>query len=465
MESLCQPGTGTQEERNALVRAKKREELLNEASNMSASAAAKYKRRTSDDIDSISVPPHHNDDREALVYIHHVMPTDTLPGISIRYNCPLPTIKKANRMWSNDGIQVRKTLVIPVDACGVKGRRVTAPNVEDADLLCGDSTIDIIATPRLSARTWEEDRRDSIATIRPISLPSDYSYKLPASPKFPNSPARSAKSSATDEPLWTHDSWILFENQPVAVEIARLPRKDLGFFPRTRRKSVSYSDLDTPSTSLELPRPSITISDPAATTAMINGPNHKSRRSSSSNGFTRRMMGPGGVGSLAGKGVSAPGPAEDKLHKAIAKHLPGILPTAVPLYEEIDADTPSGLRSPSNRLSASSSVVGLENMGGAIEGWVRKIARSAAKAVEPATPQAQAARRTGLGVGLGPGDLIELNEAFELETDEEDQAGDYAERGRTRMGASIGQKSNTTTKARMPVAGFGDEENLKKKGD
>lgn len=151
-------------------------------------------------------------------------------------------------------------------------------------------------------------------------------------------------------------------------------------------------------------------------------------------------MGPGGVGSLAGKGVSAPGPADDKLSKVIAKHLPGILPSAVPLYEEDDHDAPSsGVLSPSNRLSASSSVVGLENMGGAIEGWVRKLARTAAKAVEPTTPQVQAARRTGLGVGLGPGDLIELNDAFEFETDEEDSGvvdSHDSERGRTRSAGS-----------------------------
>jgi len=164
------------------------------------------------------------------------------------------------------------------------------------------------------------------------------------------------------------------------------------------------------------------------------------------------MLGPGGVGSLAGKGISAPGPADDKLNKVIAKHLPGILPSAVPLYEEDDHDFPSGVVSPSTRLSASSSVVGLENMGSAIEGWVRKLARSAAKAVEPTTPQIQAARRTGLGVGLGPGDLIELNDAFEFETDDEDSG--VAERYDTERGRS---------RPAGPV--FYDDDRWRKKGE
>jgi len=90
-------------------------------------------------------------------------------------------------------------------------------------------------------------------------------------------------------------------------------------------------------------------------------------------------------------------------------------------------------------------------MGGAIEVWVRKMARSAAKAVEPTTPHTQAARRTGLGVGLGPGDLIELNDAFELGTDDDDDlmASEDTERGRRRP----------------PSAGLHEDDGWKKKGD
>lgn len=385
-----EPGTGTQEQRKALVIAKKREELLKRVdSDQYLSSRSQYKRRTSDDFESVSAPPTQAEERDALVYIYNVQPIDTLPGISIKFNCPLPTIKKANRLWSNDVMVSRKTLVIPVEACNVKGRRVAGPEQKGMDFLSSD----------------EDDRRSSDVTIRPTNLPSPPpSTGQPAAAAIPADPA---PTTTADDP-WTHDSWILLSAHPTAIEIARMSRRDLGFFPRARRKSnanSSYSDLDTPSESFEISRPpSITISD---LPDIPRGTLHKSRRSSSSHAFAPKMIGPGGVGTLVGKGPSAPGPGEDKLSKAFQRALPKFAnPTSSVFDESLEPDyAPSGTLTPTSHA--------FENMGSALEGWVRKIADRAAKVVEPPSPNLKLGRETGIRHG-GTGDLIELEDAWEL---------------------------------------------------
>lgn len=389
-----EPGIGSQEQRKALVIAKKREELLKRVDSDQYLSTNQYKRRTSDDFESISAPPAQAEERDALVYIYNVQPTDTLPGISIKFNCPLPTIKKANRLWSNDVMISRKTLLIPVEACNVKGRRVAGPEQKGMDFL--------------SDLSETHDRRSSEATITPTTLGSN---------PITSDLSSSMTQPQTDEP-WTHDSWILLSAHPTAIEIARMSRRDLGFFPRARRKSnanSSYSDLDTPSESFDLPRPpSIIISDTANTQPSTK---HKSRRSSSSHAFAPKMIGPGGVGTLVGKGPSAPGPGEDKLSKAFQRALPKFANPGQPVFDEtLEPEyTSSGALTPTSHA--------FENVGSTLEGWVRKMADRAAKVVEPPSPNLKLGRQTGIRHG-GMGDLIELEDAFELGSNAGDNEGD-----------------------------------------
>lgn len=437
------PGAGTREERRALVAAKKREDMLKTAGDVSyTDLAARFKRRTSDDYESSSVPPGENDDRDALVYIHRVRPEDTLAGISIRYNCQMAVVKKANRMWSNDGVQTRTTIVLPVDACTVKGKRVPSPGrerpreEEEEDLLCGDGTgdrdHDRETAPPLPASNRPPTSRPCINS-RTTSFTT---FKAPSSTWVPPSPSSSVKTASglAGEEGWVHESWIRLESNPVPVEIARMPRRDLAFFPRARRKSLSFSDNDTPSASFELPRPA--LGTPDLSLAGSPGTIHpvgKPRRSSSSHHFARQLLGPGGVGPLAGKGPTALGPSEDKLTKVLAKNFPGLLPA--PRNPSDDDETVIAAAS-----SPGGNTIGLEQMGGAIEGWVRKLASNAAKMVEPAAG-AQAGKRgpgsdaLGLGQGRGAGDLIELNDAFEIGIDEDEEI-EERHRGRGRPDGS-----------------------------
>lgn len=102
-----------------------------------------------------------------------------------------------------------------------------------------------------------------------------------------------------------------------------------------------------------------------------------------------RLQGPGGVGTL-NREVVTPGPAQDGLNKLFASHLPNVAP-----------------RSSFESMQSNNSSTGIENMGGKIEGWMRKMANRAKESVlQPPGGSSSSSRGEA-------GDLIELMEGFE----------------------------------------------------
>lgn len=453
----AQIGVGSREERENLVRAMKRKDLLAANGHIYPDSAGRIKRRSSDDRISVSAPPAEQEDRDALVYVHRVRPEDTLAGITIRFNCQPAVLRKANRMWPNDSVQARQTIVLPVDACGVKGRPVLDPKQhEEDDLLLdgyGESSSDNDRTPTqtpIASNGWHPHDSTSQST------------SLPRPPSSANS------SHAESEPPWKHDSWVLLPDEAVPTEIARLPRKTLGFFPPARRKSLTFSDA--PSSSLDLPRsststnsttshtssPSLTsVKNDSSTTITpltSNGPStHQRPRTISVSAFS--LHGPGGVGTL-GKNVRSPGPAQDGLNKLFAAHLPNVAPPPeqeylTPWYPgllDIDAsldgsDTPTSPHMGTGGRSTASRTGGggldFENVGHAVEGWVRKLASRASTMLSEPSSSSAAGRGSAVPVigvvGGDLGDLIELRgDAFEIGDDDEE-----SERGRQGTNAAF----------------------------
>lgn len=340
------------------MQAKKRETLLQANRGTLFNAPTMHKRRISDAKSPKIVGT--EDDEDALVYLHQVKTGDTLAGVMIKYNCQPAVFRKVNRLWPNDSIQYRKSVVLPVDACGVKGRKVE-PVSSLQQFVDGSS---------------DETSKNFTDTHLPSSESSRFESKETPFSSVPTSPSISI--TGPEEPAWKHDSWVAIDGFEQAVEIVRLPRRTLGFFPPARRKSLPYSDLETPPASLELPRPSTTSRSSRSSKT----------RSSSSSQFAQQLQGPGGVGTL-GKNVRDPGPAQDKLNKMFAAHLPNVAP-----------------RSSFESMHSNSST-GLEQVGGAIEGWVRKIATKASNTIHSPV-------RGGEGAY---GDLIELTDACEIGED------------------------------------------------
>lgn len=413
-------GTGTREEREAALRAQKRKDMLTRQESSYADALGKFKRRLSDDHESSSAPPAESDGRAALVYLHHVSKSDTLAGLTIKYNCSAVTLRKANRMWPNDTIQSRTTIVLPVDACGVKGKPVSGDSViSESDALSAGQAEEVEAIPRASMADESGTRH------RALSISSAATMER-----------RASSSDTAGEPPWHHDSWVLLPNATDPTEIARLSRRTLGYFPPARRKSNCFSESNTPSTSLDLVRNQSTQTNPAISPRRSDSRQRPRRLSNATSGyFPSYLSGPGGVGTM-NRNVHFPGPAQDGLNKMFARHLPDVAPPknqvdlyqpGMPMYSD---EGSSGFQTP-HYPNGRSNGVNLENVGGAIESWVRRMAK---KPDQPTRAARASVGAPGKGAG-GIGDLIEMTDEFEIGRDDEDD--DEPFRGRQGSVATV----------------------------
>lgn len=363
---------GSKEERHAMVQAKKRETLL--LANEFSSSTAPHKRRDSD----LRLSHRSNaseDEEDALVYVHTVKPEDTLAGIMIRYQCQPAVFRKVNRLWPNDNIQIRDRIFLPVEACAIRGQKIET----------NDNTL----------------AQATSSTCRQHPGSPAYNFDLHTDPTSPSlSPHR---SNHTDSG-YRHEYFVSIPNIPDNVEIGRMPRRTLGFFPRSRRKSQSYSDAD-PYT--DSPRPSLDVASRLNSLSLNASPSRsrpsRPHRSGSASYFVDRLKGPGGVGTLRGSGLGGvvnPGPPEDSLNKMFAHHLPNVAPR-----ESFDS-------------VHSASSTGLENVGGVIEGWVRKVGTRLAGTVEPTEAYRRQGRMADLIELESSGDVVE-DHGGGFEADEE----------------------------------------------
>ncbi|MCJ1331973.1 hypothetical protein MMC10_008665 [Thelotrema lepadinum] len=414
---------GSREDRQAQIQAKKREALLTANGHARRDASGRYKRKTSIDRADDFAPVDPSGD--ALVYLHHVQPGDTSAGLSIKYSCPEAILRKANRLWPNDSIQLRNIAYLPVDACGVRGKKIAAPE---------PSTLDSLS----------DGKNEEYTMPTPTPLSDDWS--IPTTPKAAQQPNHTSTSTAATSPAistttnsldtsppYTHDSWVQILSFPSPTEIARLPRQTLGFFPPARRKSIPYTDTSAstppPSSpytsptlsparrrdSTNLPYPTTTSTRPFSPIRPRPSSHHqaKSRTNSTATNpahahalFASHLHGPGGVGSLSSSSFG-PGPAQDKLNQIFAPHLPDVAPRVS--FESVG----SGIS------TSTGTGTGLEQLGGKVEGWVRRMARRAGEGID--------GRGMGIGGGgrgggrgeegsggIGGRDLIELVEGWDM---------------------------------------------------
>ena len=446
--------SGSKEDRLAQVQAKKREALLEINEHAAIDRSGNYKRRTSDELIDGSPRPQEQA-RDTLVYLHHVQPTDTLMGVTIKYHCSAAVFRKTNRLWPNDSIQIRQVVYLPVNACGVKGRKVSSPSSSAIDLLNNTSSSGFTDSTVLLQSSHPEHQL-------PTSQPS-------------NSPAPSNPSSPSP---YTHDSWVSLPAFPTSTQIVRLPLQTLGYFPPSRRKSTrssAYSGATTPPHSFDLTR-SPKIPPILSSASSPDRPLHSFRPRTDSSTRTvsqvraqsaapqdilaRHFSGPGGVGSLRSS-HPAPGPAEDPLNKFVERNFPSIAPSAFVELEDDPERTPrlssrtlGGLRSGMHSRqgssrggtrrsfeSVSSSTSTAQNVGGAIEGWVRRVAGGVGVKGLGGTSTPEEISRSA------EGDLIELVEGWELDAA---YSGDGRARGEQ---GSLGRDGAETLAERFPPKG------------
>jgi hypothetical protein len=364
-----------------MVQAKRREALLRADVHEGPDLNGRYKRRDSGTDFSSTVSPT-DTDQDALVYVHRIQPYDTLAGVIIKYNCQPEAFRKINRLWPNDNIQIRKHVLVPVDACTTRGKKIENVGA-NLDLL-GSELENISLKQETSA---DPNTESSSFHSSAIASPSMYPLSLTSSP------------DASD---YRHESWVQLPQFPLPTEILRIPRRTLGYFPPARRKSgqtsQDHSAKSTPKSSFDMlrhpPTHAASLNASPVRRPRMQATRQRSSSTTTSNlSFVDHLKGPGGVGTLRGLRMEAarPGPAEDPLNRKFKEYLPN-LNLAPPEELPRATLTRSTPRASSDSMRSTSST-GLGEVGGAIEGWVRKMGG------------AKAPRGTG---GGRMGDLIEL---------------------------------------------------------
>ncbi|KAK4231412.1 Arv1-like family-domain-containing protein [Podospora fimiseda] len=314
---------GSRAEREAALKAKKTASVLesHQGVNGGLDYAGKFKKRSSDE--DLRRTASNEETAEHLVYIHHVQPTDTYAGIVLKYRCREDSFRKANGLWSRDNIQIRKWLMIPVDACEVKGRPCDAP-------LDPGGKVDLLAqTPEEASPFNHSNTNDFFSNSTSNGKSSDLTQQL------------------DDDKPWTHLRWVSIDSHPHPVEVARVSRKTLGYFPPRRKKSIhttSTTTASTPRGSVDIP--SFSLSEPAITERPSSyssstrphsilkhaHPHLPTVPEPSEEGQDKRpewMRRPGGVGSL-GRSVKAPGPQKDYFNKWAKNYVPGFTYDSLP---------------------------------------------------------------------------------------------------------------------------------------
>ena len=404
-------GAGTLADREAELRARRTASVLEShpGVNGGLDVLGNLKRRKSDENLSDGGRAHEVQDQ--LVYIHHVQKTDTYVGIVLKYKCREDAFKKANGLWSRDNIQIRRWLVLPVDACEIRGRPCDGPSfyAQDVDLLA--------PTPQPSQHSTTD---------------AEDFFSASSNGKGPEPP----KPSEEEKP-WTHVRWVKIDSISSPVEVARISRKAIGYFPPRRKKSLhTTSTLSTPRQSLDasvtalsdsyLESPGSVASRRYSTIAgrthvataygVSTPPSSRSRVGSVGDDLRPGWMrGPGGVGSLS-RHVRVPGPERDYLNAWAKKHLPGLniesLPSMSVMGSEtahfgFDAGAASLVESPfaegHDAASMSRQGSGLDKAAATLETWLR-----GAWARRPSTPILGA--KTGRQQDDWLGDLIELED-------------------------------------------------------
>lgn len=456
---------GTLADREAAYRARKTASVLESHENVNGGldVTGKYKRRNSD-----AEPGHEATDPEVedqLVYIHHVQPSDTYAGIILKYRCQEHAFRKANGLWSRDNIQVRKWLALPVDACEVKGRPCDAPSYYSKE-------VDLLATTPLASTPGASPMR-----IAPTSSPHDDFF---ASQNGETQNDKVVEETALEEEKpWTHVKWVKIDHCKDPVEIARVSRRTMGYFPPRRKKSVrTRSSLSTPRGSFDVP--SITLSSdivdsPGSYSSrrqsmLANHPNLTSTYASSAPTPSRSRVGsgnddlrpawmrrPGGVGTLS-KNVRAPGPEKDYFNSWTKKHLPGLNIDTLPSMaimgsesarfgftsDEAAAIVESPFEQGRDAASSSKQGSGLDKAAATIETWLR-----GAWAKRPNTPI------LGPNRLRGDGDLIELEDT----NSEDGRMGALLDQGDLGLlNSSLGSSSrsdgeSSLVRGRMPARG------------
>ncbi|KPM36190.1 hypothetical protein AK830_g10370 [Neonectria ditissima] len=368
MPSMDDVAAGSRAEREDALKAAKRAKVLESYNGVNGGldVTGKHKRRNSNEI--IAEQPQLE---EYLVYIHKVQPNDTYAGLILRYQCREDAFRRANGLWSRDSVQMRKWLTVPVDACEIRGRPCEPPSWHN------NHAVDLLArTPGVDEALGSQAPHDDFFSRSANGTPSE------------------SKPAEEEEKPWTHVRWVKIDTFQQPVEICRVARNAMGYFPPRRKKSIrTISTFTTPRQSFDLSsnpptsvegtparRPSSLSHRPQFTGALFSSPGRAiSEGGEALPAFMRR---PGGVGSMGGN-ARAPGPDRDYLN-TWTKNIPGLNMDNLPSMSIMGSETArfgfkpeapglveNHVDNGQDKNSTGQQGTGLDKAAAAVETWLR----------------------------------------------------------------------------------------------
>ncbi|CEJ80290.1 hypothetical protein VHEMI00484 [[Torrubiella] hemipterigena] len=394
--TIADVAAGSMAQRDAALRAAKTASVLesHDGVNGGLDIVGKHKRRNSNDMASNDAPPD-----EYLVYVHHVQKSDTYAGIILRYKCGEDAFRKANGLWSRDSIQTRKWLTLPVDTCEVRGRPCDAPSWSNAH------SVDLLARTPSGAETHNK--------MAMAAAEDDF---------FSSKSVTPAERVEEDKRPWTHVRWVKIDSMREPVEVGRIARQSMGYFPPRRKQSLTSASSRRPSIDLldavsDTPqrRDSMRSNRPQLSSTPLSNASRSRGNSDVGDARPAWMRRPGGVGTMSRK-TRAPGPANDNFNNWASKHFPMLKTDDMPSMSVMDSEVLRfGFSNDSAAIAESSFEqgrtaeptgrhgTGLDRAAAAVETWLR-----GALSKRPNTPLL-GARRHGSSFGSNPEvDFIEL---------------------------------------------------------
>ncbi|RUS34644.1 hypothetical protein BC938DRAFT_479355, partial [Jimgerdemannia flammicorona] len=222
---------------------------------------------------------------EKRVIVHKVLPSDTLAGVALFYGIAISTLKRVNKLWSNDSIHMRVELFIPLDECAALREDGTVTVDDQASRVTivkkrhiyGISSNDS-GTPSTSSFDQQLNNNTGVvpaatllASTMPLADPAD--LHLPNTTSilpYPN-PRRSNSSLSTVSTLYQISSSLHAQSSfptthttttVITASIQTLPAAQFSFFPPTRNsdiikhRSTHMPPFSSPSSATSSTRPS-----------------------------------------------------------------------------------------------------------------------------------------------------------------------------------------------------------------
>ncbi|KZV66654.1 carbohydrate-binding module family 50 protein [Peniophora sp. CONT] len=178
---------------------------------------------------------------QRAVLVHQVAPTDSLPGVALKYGITLSDLRKANQLWAHDSIHLRSTLLIPLDQARNARMAVVDAAAEGKDLLSPeDDDARLLSSPEGSGWTTLEPNGSGRGSGKRYGLLSPESSAEPSSwtasppPRLSQDPSSSLSSRPSRSPTRTRTNHGRAATEPPAaphLTVTRVPASRLSFFP------------------------------------------------------------------------------------------------------------------------------------------------------------------------------------------------------------------------------------------